>query len=172
MDAADISLDTEFYHFVDIISDQPDSEVLMAVGVGERGELYGIFSPFYNTIPKGRSRVCFCEIHRFNQQSDLKIMKLILKYRSNTGAKLIKTTHLRSEFEGQEVHGRLLAVNSPKTVSRLTYLCVRTLDQSQYEELPQTEVFQERAYQKTKKIKWTIEQDIVMEDMDTCSCNE
>ena len=78
----------------------------------------------------------------------------------------------KNEHNGHTVHGRLLAVKSPRTVSKLNYLCARALTQEQYEKLPQTEVFQERNFLKTKKIKWEIEQDIDMEDMDTCSCEE
>ena len=173
MDITDISIDTEFLHFVDIISDQPDCEGLMVVGIGNREELYEMSSVFINTIPEGRSRVCFCNIHRFNQHSFIKIIRLMIKYRDyETRAKLIEESYLRSEHNGHTVHGRLLAVKSPRTVSKLNYLCARALTQEQYEKLPQTKVFQERNFLKTKKIKWEIEQDIDMEDMDTCGCEE
>jgi len=172
MDTSHISIDTTFYHFVDIMTDLPTREVLMAVGVGRGRQLYGRSPRFHNTFHQGRSRVCFCNIHKFNQHSYTKVISLELRYNSRTGAKLIKIGELKYEHHGQNVHGLLLATESPKTVSNLTYLCAKKLTHEQYLELPQTDVFQRRSYLKARKVSWSLGQEVIMEHMDTCSRDE
>ena len=172
MDTSHIPIDTTFYHFVDIMTDLPTRGVLMTVGVGRGRQLYGKTPKFYNTFFQGRSRVCFCNIHKFNQHSYTKVISLELQYSSRTGAKLIKIGELEYEQLGQTVHGLLLATESPKTVSELTYLCAKNLTHEQYMKLPQTDVFQRRTYLKARQVSWTLGQEVIMEHMDTCRCNE